>query len=243
MPNDKPFYDNPAVQETYFSHRDRPDNPNDTLEHPIFLDLAGNLAGLDIIDLGCGDASFGKEAFEQSAQSYLGIEVSVAMLGRARKTLEGTPGKVHRESIETWRANENVANLVVSRLALHYIEDLRSVFKEIYKALRPGGQLMLSVEHPVITSSYTSLAQGKRTSWTVDDYFKPGARVHTWLGQEVTKYHHTLEDYFDLVADVGFALERIRESRPQRGNFHSEQEYERRLRIPLFLFIAARKPA
>ena len=62
MSEDRAFYDNPEVRSLYFAHRDRPDNPNDTLERPIFLELAGDLAGLDILDLGCGDAAFGREA-------------------------------------------------------------------------------------------------------------------------------------------------------------------------------------
>ena len=243
MPNDKPFYDDERIQEIYFAHRKRPDNPNDALERPLFLELAGDLVGLDIIDLGCGDASFGKEALDQGARSYEGIEVSAAMLERARENLAHTSGQLRHEPIENWRANDAEADFVTSRLALHYIETLESVFQEIYKALRPGGRLVISVEHPVITSSYESLAQGKRTSWIVDDYFKPGARVHTWLGQEVIKYHRTLEDYFDLVAGAGLRLEHMRESRPQKKNFYSEEEFERRLRIPLFLFITARKPA
>jgi SAM-dependent methyltransferase len=164
------------------------------------------------------------------------------MVDIACQTLANTSGKLHHESIETWRAKGEQADLVSSRLALHYVENLKRVFQEIYKALRPGGRVVVSVEHPVITSNFANLAEGRRTTWLVDNYFKSGARVHTWLGHEVTKYHHALEEYFDFVTDAGFELERVRESRPQKDNFLSEEEYERRLRIPLFLFIAARKP-
>lgn len=235
------FYDNPAVRAKYLAHRAQPDNPNDTIERPIFLELAGDLNKLDIVDLGCGDAAFGQQAFRQGARSYTGIEVSQAMVELARQTLADTSGKVHHQSIETWRAETEQADLISSRLALNYVENLKPVFQEMYQALRPGGRVIISVEHPIITSNFASLAEGRRTTWLVDNYFKSGARVHLWLGQKITKYHHTLEDYFDLVRETGFELKRVRESRPQRDNFSRQEEYERRLRIPLFLFMVMRK--
>lgn len=241
MSESKAFYDNAEVRAKYLAHRTRPDNPNNALERPLFLELAGELGNLDILDLGCGDAAFGKEALQHGARSYTGIEVSRAMVDLARQTLTNTSGKVHHQSIEAWQAAGEQADLVSSRLALNYVAHLQPVFQEMYKALRPGGRVMVSVEHPVITSNFASLAEGRRTTWLVDNYFKSGARVHLWLGQEITKYHHTLEEYFDLVKDTGFELEQVRESRPQKDNFSSEEEYERRLRIPLFLFIVARK--
>ncbi|HEY9620257.1 MAG TPA: class I SAM-dependent methyltransferase [Crinalium sp.] len=241
MSNHEEFYDNPDIRARYFAHRIQPDNPNDTLERPIFLDLVGNFKQLDIIDLGCGDASFGKEALLQGARSYIGIEASRAMVDIALAQLTNTPGNVRHQRIESWTAQSEQTDLISSRLALQYVENLEPVFQEAYQALRPGGRMIFSVEHPVITSNFASLADGRRTTWLVDDYFKPGARVHQWLGHEVTKYHRTLEEYFDLIAAAGFKLERIRESRPQPQKFSSQEEYERRMRIPLFLFISARK--
>lgn len=241
MAEHKEFYDNSDVRARYIAHRAQPDNPNDTLERPIFLELAGNLKQLDIIDLGCGDASFGRDALLQGARSYIGIEASSGMVDLALATLTNPSGTVHHGRIETWKAQSEQADLVSSRLAFQYVESLEPVFQEAYKALRPGGRMILSVEHPVITSNFVSLSEGRRTTWLVDHYFKPGARVHQWLGHEVTKYHRTLEAYFDLITAAGFELERMRESNPQPQNFSCQDEYERRLRIPLFLFISARK--
>ncbi|MFB2838681.1 hypothetical protein [Floridanema evergladense] len=69
MPGNQEFFDNPEVLARYLAHRDRPDNPNNTLERPIFLELAGNLSNLDIVDLGCGNADFGQQALLQGAHS------------------------------------------------------------------------------------------------------------------------------------------------------------------------------
>ena len=43
MSNHKEFYDNPDIRTKYIGRRTQPDNPNDTLERPIFLQLVGNL--------------------------------------------------------------------------------------------------------------------------------------------------------------------------------------------------------
>lgn len=84
MSGNREFYDNPEVRINYLVHRDRPDNPNDTLERPIFLELAGNLSNLDIVDLGCGNAAFRQAALLAGARSYIGIDSSQAMVDIAR---------------------------------------------------------------------------------------------------------------------------------------------------------------
>jgi SAM-dependent methyltransferase len=241
-PDHEEFYDRDDVLENYLRHRRRANNPNDAIERPIFLQLAGELKDLDIIDLGCGDALFGREALECGARSYVGVEVSERMAALAQRNLAGLAGRIEHASIEDWRAEPATADLVTSRLALNYVEDLASIFRHMHKALRPGGRVVLSVEHPVITSNFESLASGRRSNWLVDDYFRTGPRPHLWLGHEVLKYHRTLDDYLDLVQNCGLLLERVRESRPSRENFQSEEEFQRRLRIPLFLMIAARRP-
>ncbi len=72
----------------------------------------------------------------------------------------------------------------------------------------------------------------KRTSWFVDDYFKLGKRVEPWIDQEVIKYHRTTEEYFTLLQQAGFTIINLKEATPNQTYFQSEEEYERRLRIP-----------
>ena len=58
----------------------------------------------------------------------------------------------------------------------------------------------------------------------------------------MVKYHRTVEAYVLGLQTAGFVVERLRESRPERQWFAHEETSHRRTRIPLFLFLAARKP-
>ena len=141
--------------------------------------------------------------------------------------------------METWDFPQEQYDLVVSRLALHYLEDLESVFK-LYSSLKVDGQFVFSVQHPILTSSVQSATKSARTDWKVDDYFNTGKRVEL-DEKEVVKYHRTIEEYFKELKHAGFKIEEISECRPRLENFKSEEEYRRRMRIPLFLVFACSK--
>jgi SAM-dependent methyltransferase len=165
------------------------------------------------------------------------------MLALARQTLAGTRGQLQYAHIEAFEvpAFEGF-DVVVSRLALHYVEDLPSVLRRVHRALVAGGRLVLSVEHPVITSCDRGWGgRGPRADWLVDDYFVTGRRETSWLGGRVVKFHRTIEDYLVALESAGFAWEALREPGPQRPAFASEAEFRRRQRIPLFLLLAARR--
>ena len=236
------FYDDPAIFETYWQRRARSESANAMLEAPVIAELVGHAEGLRVLDLGCGDAQYGRELLEQGCAEYVGLDGSENMVKEARKTLAGTSGTVVHGTIEDLQADTDRYDLVVSRLVLHYIADLRATFSEVYRCLKPGGRFVFSVEHPVVLSCNASLEQSaRRGSWIVDDYFVTGQREVQWLGGSVVKYHRTVEDFFMLLQQAGFQVEMLRESKPDRQRFSSEEEYQRRARIPLFLFLVGRK--
>jgi len=237
------FFNDEAVFATYAAHRRRPDNANDTLERPIFMALVGAVRGLAILDLGCGDGGFGREALATGCASYLGLEGAQTMVDAAQQCLAETAGQVIHTTVEEWSYPPGAFDLVVSQMALHYVQELATLFTLVHRTLRPGGRLIFSVEHPVITSCSVArpTGEGKRSGWLVDDYFESGPRLVQWLGGEVVKIHRTVEDYFLTLQATGFTVETLREARPDPAHFTDPAEYERRKRIPLMLFLVGRK--
>lgn len=236
------FYDDNDVFSTYMQRRQQAESPNDTLEKPVMIGWVGDIRGKRILDLGCGDAAFGQEALAKGCQQYVGVEGSQNMVAAARQTLTGTAGEVIHSTLEAWDYTTAAFDLVVSRLVLHYIDNVQAVFANVHKSLVDGGQFFFSVEHPVITSSDKGWQQGTpRQDWVVDHYFQMGERVTTWMGGTVRKYHRTVEAYFSAAQQAGFTVQDLREGHPQRENFLTDENYQRRQRIPLFLMMALRK--
>jgi len=237
------FYDRDDIFDVYMNHRrNRPETPNDTLEKPVILELAGEVVDKRVLDLGCGDAKFGVELLAMGCQSYFGIDGSNNMIEVAQQTLKTSAGRAEQSSLESWAYPTEQFDLVFSRLVLHYIDDIKSLFKKVADTLAPDGRFIFSVEHPVITSSEKRWeGRGKRQDWLVDDYFHPGRRENHWLGGHVVKYHRTVEHYFSALQQAGLQVTSLREAEPVRERFLSAETFERRQRIPLFLILSGRK--
>jgi SAM-dependent methyltransferase len=179
---------------------------------------------------------------QAGCRSYHGIDASERMIERATETLKGTSGTVSLGTIEAFTAPPSSFDLVVSRVALHYIEDVGAVLQACHTCLAEAGRLVFSIVHPVITSHDPRAIGEKRASWVVDEYFVRGPRVLHWLGGRVIWFHRTTEDYVAAVHRAGFRLSYVSECEPRYERFSgADGEFQRRRRIPLFLLLAGCK--
>jgi SAM-dependent methyltransferase len=238
------FYDRDRVLERYTASRPPgQSSPNQVMEEPAVLAALGDdIAGARVLDLGCGDAAIATELVARGCASYHGVDVSSRMVAAARTTLARLPvaATVEHADLATFAAPPASFDLVLSRLALHYVADLACVLTRCHTALVPGGRLVVTVQHPVITSHDARASSAQpRTSWTVDDYFTRGPRDRDWHGSTVTWHHRTVEDHVCALLTAGFTLTTLSECEPDPTRFAKPEELTRRRRIPLFLLLAA----
>lgn len=241
------FYDNPEVFSIYQERRGQPTSANDTLERPLILELLPDIDGNDILDLGCGDAALAMQFLQAGAHSYLGIDgssnmVKLAEAQNSKHPFSDTQFKIAHNFIESFAYPEQSYDLVLSRLAFHYVEAIEPIFAKVYESLKPQGWFLFSVEHPIITSHQLSMKQGaNRKDWVVDRYFETGKRNVHWMGNDVLKYHRTLENYYQALKKSGFHIEDLRESCPDPKVIKDRKLFEKRSRVPLFLILKAQK--
>ncbi len=200
------------------------------------------LQGKAVLDLGCGYGWHCSFAAKQGAARVLGLDLSRRMVEEAKKRNAEKQIEYRVCGIEEYEYPETMWDCVVSNLALHYIEDIESVFQKVHRTLKPGGIFLFNIEHPVFTAGvgqdWVYTQEGKPQYWPVDNYFIPGERNTRFLGCDVAKQHHTLTQILMGLLNNGFLLEAVEEAKPS-GEMMGIPGMEDELRRPMMLLVKA----
>lgn len=235
-------YDEHDFLKSYLSRRSRPDSPNNAIEGPIINALLGDAESAHILDLGCGDGRYGQELLAKGVKRYTGVEGAAAMFSLASKALAESEASIIHSAMEDFAYPVDEFDAVISRMALHYIEDLDEIFRLVRRSMKKDAKFIFSVQHPLTTAAFKSKNGGERKGdWLVDDYFEQGVRKEPWIGKTVVKHHRTIEHYFTALTAAGFRIEALQEGEPVKDNFTEEKEFVRRKRIPIILVFSCAK--
>lgn len=240
------IYDDPAFFKGYSVLRQNEAGLNAAIEEPAVASVLPKLARLEVLDLGSGFGDFCRWARKHGAARVVGVEISRKMVTEAtRRTRDRAITYVH-SAMEDFRIEPQAYDLIVSRMALHYVRDYRALARSIYRGLRDGGVFVFSVEHPICTAlcrGWHDDSAGKPLFWPVDNYGREGKRTHHWFVDGVIKYHRTVETYVNTLLDAGFLLARLLEPRVARRWLARRPDLKDSARRPPLLVIAAKKPA
>lgn len=213
-------------------------------EWPALRALLPPLGGRDVLDLGCGFGWFCRWAGAQGAARVLGLDVSENMLARARAETTDPAIAYARDDLERLDLAEGAFDLAYASLALHYIADLAGLLARVHRALRPGGALVASVEHPIYTApkrpGWLLGADGGK-SWPVDGYLTEGPRRTDWLAPGVVKQHRAVGTYVSLLLGAGFTLTHLEEWGPTAEQIEARPDWAVERERPMFLLLAARR--
>ncbi|HJD76152.1 MAG TPA: class I SAM-dependent methyltransferase [Bacteroides reticulotermitis] len=214
-------------------------------EWPTLEKMLPDFTGKRVLDLGCGYGWHCMYAAQQGASAVLGLDLSERMIDEAiqRNTFNHVAYKVL--GMEDYDFPSNSYDVVISSLALHYVEDLMPVFTNINRTLTRGGSFIFSIEHPIFTAhgSQEWLYDDERNAihWPVDRYFIEGKRVANFLGEEIVKYHHTLTSILQGLLKAGFIIKEVIEPQPTKEMLDYIPGMKDELRRPMMLAVSAVK--
>ncbi|WP_280457710.1 class I SAM-dependent methyltransferase [Nocardia carnea] len=216
------------------------------LTDPALLDMIGDCAGQVVLDAGCGEGYFARELVRRGARQVHGVDTCPEFVVAARTHPDHAPAAATYRVADV--ADLPIAgasvDLVVANRLPHGIDEPGRRFHEFARVLKPSGRLILLGMHPCFYVSRAERAApgglspdsyfGTRTveqRFEVQGELSPAASVQQF---------YSLETYFALLADAGFAVTALREPHPTQAERDSDPWWNKNFTRPLFLLLECR---
>jgi SAM-dependent methyltransferase len=178
---------------------------------PAMLALAGDVAGRRILDAGCGAGPLSAGLRDRGA-IVTGFDQSAGMVELARQRLGGDADFQVAELGGPLPFPDGAFDDVTASLVLHYLEDWGPALTELWRVLKPGGRLIVSVHHPFVT------IMEHRQAGYEPDYFATYSYTEEWTvgGQtaQLSFWHRPLHAMTDAFTAAGFRILVISEPAP-----------------------------
>lgn len=182
------------ISATYLENR--PLAISDHTEVPTVIALSGDVRDKSVLDAGCGPGKHAKKLIAKGAR-LTGVDISGEMINIAREHCRNK-GEFFVADLTQVKFARASFDLIIASLSLMYLKDIKPVFKNFSRWLRPRGRLVFSLYHPV------------RFLHKIPDFdFSRGRKVWIHLdGCDVTvfNFYHPLEKYFEALTGNGFEI-------------------------------------
>lgn len=214
------------IADKYQKNRSKADN--DYIELPAMMDLLGSVKGKRVLDLGCGLGGHSKILIKNGAH-VTAIDASQKMIKFAKLKCKNR-GEFLVGNFEKVVFPKHSFDLVMASYSIHYIKNIRSLFKKISHWLKPNGKIVFSILHPI---QYDLRIENF-------DFSKSGKY---WLhlrayDVDIFNWFHPLEEYVVALHTNGFEIIRVKEPCLDKKytGFHPNQ-----YRLPSCIIFEAKK--
>lgn len=168
------------------------------LSRNAFREFIPDLRNKQVLDIGCGEGSDTAYYLESGANIVAGIDASKELLEKGKKkypNIDFQYGVFEKIPYENGKFD-----VVLSKYAIMTSAMLEPIFSEVHRVLKPGGEFVFLVTHP-IRQFYEKKKAGK-------DYFSKEIVASVCFDGALTfnEPTHTLQEYFSPFMLNNFTL-------------------------------------
>ena len=218
------------------------------IEVPYILELIGDVRGKVVLDAGCGGGFYSLWLSERGA-TVLGIDSSEEMIKIAKEKAceKMLDAKFLIGDVTDLRVEDDMFDLVLSTLVLMDVKELNKAMCELVRVARNGGDIIISIQHPILTAGDWERESGQKLFRKLDDYFVERELEAEWENQKKERvsfkyYHRSLQAYLQPFLEKGCVLTSLVEPQPHKSYRKlNAKEYEDTKRIPHFIVFKFQK--
>ncbi|MBA2694151.1 MAG: class I SAM-dependent methyltransferase [Rubrobacter sp.] len=187
---------------------------------PNLLELAGDVEGRRICDLGCGQG-VAIRAFAKRGAKVVGVDISEKMLEFARRH-EREESLGVEDILDAARKLSGFEDAsfdgALCNMALMDIPDLDETLTTVARVLRDEGWFVFAITHPVTRTPGSKLGMdaANDSAWEITGYFEEGfwrSDDPRGIRGKVGSHHRTVSGYLNALSKAGFHVERAVEPR------------------------------
>ena len=224
----------------YIAFQDRGDPNRTLLLDPVMLGLCGDVSGLRVADVGCGEGRFSRMLAKRGA-SVIGVDFTQEMSRVA--TQRALPNTWHAvAAAERLPFADGAFDICISYITLVDIVGFRDAIPEMARVLRPGGHIVAANLGFVTAGGWVRDDANNRVHYQVDRYAEEWSRTFDWLGIRIVNWHRPLSAYMNAYLRAGLILREFLEPMPIDESLRDHPDFEDWFRVPLFNVIKWQKP-
>jgi len=224
------------------------------IEQYSFINIIGDIDGLSVVDLACGEGHYTRLLTALGAVSVVGVDISQRMIDLAMAAESAKPmGIDYRVGDACSLDLDSKFDLVTAAYLLNYARDrieLLNMCRSIARYLKPGGRFVTVNNNPAQQVAQFGATQKYGFVKLADDTISDGTaiRYRFFLGEqtfEIENYHLAIETHDWALREAGLTEIAWRpvQLAPAQASSPEQDHWRDFFLDPPVVLLEARKPA